>query len=137
MAELGHEPRAGQERCRRSAACVLRRAADGLLPRRLLRHGARGRGQPHGVLRGDGRVPRVRPPRRQRSLDAATGVGVPRATAGRSLVRLRRTLARGSSRGLRTYGRARRDARASTRRRADRPADRARGRVGALVALGG
>src|SRR5262249_50301905 len=71
---------------------------DGVLSRRLLRYGARGHRQPHGLRRHDRGVSRVFQILWQRSLDAGAGIRLSRPQARRPLVPLRAPLA-GSSRG--------------------------------------
>jgi hypothetical protein len=68
----------------------------------------------------------VSPSRRERPLHATAGVGIRRARARRSLVRLRGAMARGSPRGLRTARGAGRYPREGARGRSDRSPERVR-----------
>ena len=100
----------GPERARRRAGPLLARPVDGLLSQRLLRHRRRRPRCPRRVRARHGRVPRVQQGRRQRPLDAATGVRVRGLAARRPVVPLRRPLGR----GVRSGRRAGRGARVDT-----------------------
>src|SRR5262249_16251930 len=77
---------------------LLDQSHDGVLSRRLLRHGARGHRQPYGLRRHDRGVSRVFQIPRQRSVNAGAGIRLSRPQTRRPLVPLRTPLAR-SARG--------------------------------------
>ena len=83
-----------RQRAGRAAEALLVRPDDRLLPRRLLQHRARGPRPPHGLRPDDRGVPRLLPRPRQRPLDPAARVRLPRPPPRRPLVPLRRRAGR-------------------------------------------
>ena len=121
-----HEPGRGHQRGRRRAAGLLGRAADGLLPRRLLRDRSEDAGSHTVCAIVTAEFLRFS---RLAGNDLSTpaphfGFAGPRAR--RPLVRLRRPLARGGAGRVRSRRRPRGHARTGARGRADRDAARPR-----------
>ncbi|CAA9224871.1 MAG: identified by similarity to GB:AAD29263.1, partial [uncultured Chthoniobacterales bacterium] len=107
-------------------AMLLPRSADGVLPRRLLSHWPGGSRVAHGMCAGGSGLPRFLDDRWQRPDHAAPRVWFSRAEAGRSLVRLRHSLAGGAETRFAGQSRSRGDALLSAGVRLARRAESAR-----------